>query len=256
LTANALDLYTNEMPSHRVAFSLFEGTWASSVPGYGLGSALLFEDPRIDWLLEQCGGVAGKSVVELGPLEGGHTYMMANAGAESITSIEANSNAFLKCLLVQNALKFKADFLYGDFRPYLDECERRFDFLLASGVLYHMTDPIKVIESMANVSDSLGIWTHYYDASAPGYKERQKPYCEEAPTITTFRGKTMTTHKRHYEADLDSKNFLGGSAPYSRWMTKDTLIAALEAMDMKVTIGTDHPDHPNGPCVLLFATRV
>jgi hypothetical protein len=67
-------------------------------------------------------------------------------------------------LTVQNALKFNADFILGDFRPYLDTCTDTYDLLVASGVLYHMTEPVKLLQDMAKVSASIGVWTHYYDA--------------------------------------------------------------------------------------------
>jgi hypothetical protein len=53
---------------------LFNGEWASNVPGFGMGELKLFDDPRVKWLGEQMGGFAGKRILELGPLEGGtHT---------------------------------------------------------------------------------------------------------------------------------------------------------------------------------------
>lgn len=78
-------------------------------------------------------------------------------------SIESNTIAFLKCLIAQNALKFNAEFILGDFRPYLDTCTDTYDLLVASGVLYHMLEPVKLLQDMAKVSRAIGVWTHYYD---------------------------------------------------------------------------------------------
>jgi hypothetical protein len=89
--------------------------------------------------------------------------MLAQAGAASITSIESNTTAFLKCLVVQNVLKFEADFMLGDFRPFLHACKETYDLLIASGALHHMTEPVKLLQDMAKVSRAIGIWTHYYD---------------------------------------------------------------------------------------------
>jgi hypothetical protein len=82
-----------------------------------MASVLLFDDNRIKWFEQQCAGFAGKRILELGPLEGGHTCMLSRAGAASITSIESNTAAFLKCLIVQNTLTFKADSVWGTFVP-------------------------------------------------------------------------------------------------------------------------------------------
>jgi hypothetical protein len=64
-------------PARAAAFDLFAGAWSSDVPGIGGGAAALFDDDRVRWLEDRAGGSAGKT--ELGPLEGGHTWMMARA---------------------------------------------------------------------------------------------------------------------------------------------------------------------------------
>lgn len=39
----------------------------------------------------------------------------------------------------------------------------RWDFVLASGVLYHTLDPFDLLALMAGVTYRLAIWTHYFD---------------------------------------------------------------------------------------------
>ncbi|MEM6903710.1 MAG: methyltransferase type 12, partial [Pseudomonadota bacterium] len=153
--------YLVEPPHHQHGFDLFKGEWSSKVPGYDTGQATLFEDVRLDWIEQRAGGYADKTILELGPLEAGHTFMIGNKGPKRLLSLEANSRAFLKCLVAANALQINAEFMLGDFVPYLTETEDRFDLLVASGVLYHMKEPFKVIEGMARVADRIGIWTHY-----------------------------------------------------------------------------------------------
>src|SRR6185312_3462803 len=98
-----LDQYVRAVPDAQRALDVFAGDWWSSLPGAcaGLkaGHLPLFADERISWAVEALGGVEGKNVLELGPLEGGHTYMLEQAGAESILAIEASTRAFLKCLI-------------------------------------------------------------------------------------------------------------------------------------------------------------
>jgi len=43
----------------------------------------------------------GKKVLELGPLEGAHTYMLEKAGGD-VLSIEGNHGAYIRCLIVKN----------------------------------------------------------------------------------------------------------------------------------------------------------
>ena len=69
-------------------------------------------DERIRWLLEQLGNVEGEKILELGPLEGGHTYMLEHAGAK-VTSVEGNYGAFLRCLTVKNLLGLECSKFYA-----------------------------------------------------------------------------------------------------------------------------------------------
>jgi O-antigen biosynthesis protein len=111
--------FVDWLPAPANAARLFEGEWSSAVPGLPSGPVNLFEDPRVQWFEERLGGFAGRRVLELGPLEGGHTFMMARGGAE-VLAIESNKGAFLRCLIAKETVGMpKARFLLGDFRKYL-----------------------------------------------------------------------------------------------------------------------------------------
>ena len=250
-----LDSYVSGAPSPGKAFEAFAGEWSSEIPGYGIGSIPLFNDPRVTWFIAQCGGIEGKRVLELGPLEGGHTYMMARAGAAHITSIEANTRAFLKCLIVQNALKFKADFLLGDFAAYLTDCSEVYDFAVASGVLYHMNKPVDLLRDLARTSDNIGIWTHYYDPDVILANELLRRKFDPDPQVEQLGTRQIVSHRQHYLEALQWSGFCGGSAPTSYWLTRDSLLGALAELGFTVTVHADDKDHPNGPAMTLFARR-
>ena len=85
---NILDAYIIKAPNSQNMLDIFSGEWSSRLPaGSNLvtspGHAALFDDPRIDWAAEILGGFAGKTCLELGPLEGGHSYMMQKMGAKN-----------------------------------------------------------------------------------------------------------------------------------------------------------------------------
>ena len=89
--------YELRSPSDQTAIDIFDDSWSSHLPIEGTvsGSHPLFADGRIETLIEQFGSLKGLSVLELGPLEGGHSYMLEKAGAH-VTAIEANSSAYLR----------------------------------------------------------------------------------------------------------------------------------------------------------------
>lgn len=256
-----LDHYVKFAPNPQNAVDIFEGEWASKFPepfeDLKAGSSLLFGDPRISWAAEQLGGVEGKNVLELGPLEGGHTYMLEQLGAASILSIEANTRAFLKCLIAKEILGMKrAHFLCGDFVEYLRNNDQRFDVAIASGVPYHMKNPVELIALLSKVTDNIFIWTHYYDyniISNNSYIPKNK-FGET--TTFEFDDFQHELHRYYYDTALDSMGFCGGSDVFSNWMSRGDILASLEHFGFDdVKVGFDHPQHPNGPAFALSAIR-
>lgn len=118
--------YVAGFPRAQKQLDLFAGAWTSTVPVPGESTtsgprADLFDDERLGWALAQAGSIHGKRVLELGPLEGGHTFMLERAGAGEIVAIEALVPAFMRCLIVKNLLGLRARFLLGDFVEFLRE---------------------------------------------------------------------------------------------------------------------------------------
>jgi hypothetical protein len=113
--------------------------WTTAFPAqYGVkaGSMGLAADTRVDWAIRSLGGVKGARVLELGPLDGGHTAMLHAAGAARIDAIEANRLAFLRCLVTKEIMGLdRARFHLGDFTKGLGGVGERWDLDLACGVL-------------------------------------------------------------------------------------------------------------------------
>ena len=76
--------YVHAAPSSQNAVDLFAGEWSSAFPehaGVQAGPIPLGADDRILLLNDAFGSIDGWSVLELGPLEGMHTYMLEQMGA-------------------------------------------------------------------------------------------------------------------------------------------------------------------------------
>lgn len=251
------DRYDMRVARPENAIDLFEGEWSGALPNLPPnGKPAFYTDQRIDFFERACGGYTGKSVLELGPLEASHTYMLQKKGAASITSIEANTRAYFKCLIVKNNYRLdKAQFLLGDFLKYLDEEPRRFDAIVASGVLYHMSDPVALIEAMCRSADAIGIWSHYYDhdiiSRHPVYAGRFA-----APETIQHRGVPVTMSRQTYvQQVLDWKGFCGGAERVTRWVEKASLLRLFDALGFDVEIGKDDPAHVNGPALTFVARK-
>lgn len=253
---NILDEYVTSKPTPQNAIDLFQGEWSSMLPPeteLRAGQAALFEDPRIVWAGEQVAGFEGRKAIELGPLEASHTYMLERAGVESILAIEANTRAYLKCLIIKEVLNLnRSKFLLGDFVEYLRESNERYDFCLASGVLYHMLNPVELIQLISKVSDIVFLWTHYYDQ---GVIQSDPNLAIKFSQIMNSEngGFKHTLYKYSYLDALNWPGFCGGSAPYSFWLPKEEILSCLRHFGFRdLRVGFDNLKHQNGPsfCVL------
>jgi hypothetical protein len=206
--------YVNGAPSPQNSLDIFKGEWASKMPppfqDLKAGESKLFDDERISWLGEVLGTVSQMRVLECGPLEGGHTYMLEQLGAASILSVEANTRAFLRCLTVKELLGLsRSRFVLGDFVSYLRQGERH-DLVIACGVLYHLTNPVEAIALMSKVTDTLYVWTHYYDEAKIKARRILSHHFQE-PSSAVHEGYQHSIHRQHYQLRLGNPGFMGAT---------------------------------------------
>jgi SAM-dependent methyltransferase len=122
------------------------------------------DDVRLDLVLDACdGSLEGRSVVDLGCLEGGFTLGFAALGAERAVGIEARRVSVERCELARDLLGLaNAEFVRGDVK----ELARlgRFDVVFAAGILYHVADPAELLVAMRGACSELAlIDTHVAD---------------------------------------------------------------------------------------------
>jgi hypothetical protein len=248
------------MPSFQNALDIFKGEWWSQLPQQfshlEAGQIPVFEDQRIGWSLSVLGDVSGQSALELGPLEGGHSYMLERAGFASILSIEANPRAYLKCLIVKEIVELKKTrFLCGDFLEYLRDSPAQVDAVFASGVLYHMINPAELIALISKITGRLFLWTHYYDRDIISRHRKLTTKFKPAQE-SEYAGFRHHLFRFDYRGSARLARFCGGPRPYSQWMPREEIIACLKHFGFgEVRTSFEEPDHPNGPAFALVALR-
>lgn len=190
----------------------------------------------------------GKTFLELGPLEGAHSYMLERAGAASVISIEANPEAYLKCLIVKETVGLtKTRFLCGDFIEYLRNSPPHFDAVIASGVLYHMIDPVELIALLSKIKPQLYLWTHYYDAKIIS-ADRKLASMFTGHRQSSRDGFRHTLYRYEYWGSFGTRQFCGGSRPHSYWLSREDILRCLRHFGFKnIRVNFDAPDHPDGP---------
>lgn len=246
--------FEQRAPTHANAIDIFSGRWATDLsilnPDWRGGDANLIADVRPDYAAQQFGTAGrfdGMTILELGPLEGMHTYHFEQRGAARVLAIEANVEAYLKCLIVKEALGLKrAEFLLGDFNLYLQECSERFDMVFACGVLYHMEDPLTLIRGIARATDKCFVWTHYFDA------KRDDGRVAVAAALDGFN----STYYRAPYQDRAQPGFWGGNKPAASWMTRDDILAAFRHFGMdEIEIIAEDPNALHGATTCFAARR-
>lgn len=256
----ALDNYVASAPSHQNALDIFRDQWSSRFPppwdSLKAGSIRLFEDSRTTWAIDQMGGVRGKTVLELGPLEGGHSYMLEKAEAGSVLSIEGNTSAFLRCLIAKEILGLqRVRFICGDFRQFFSTNQDPFDVVFASGVLYHMQQPVRLIRDICQRTQQIYFWTHYFDADLTARNAPLRSRLGPAQR-SELDGFSYEFHSYSYNDALNWAGFCGGSAPMAAWLPRNSILGALRHFGFgNITIGFEQPDHPNGPAFAVVARR-
>lgn len=254
--------YATKAPSPQLTVDLFKGEWVSQFPGplaqLDAGQAGLFEDPRVDWFdqkLAEFGlAIKGSSILEVGPLEGGHTYRLSKFGAASVTAVEAHPHAFLRCLVAKELLGIeRVNFLYGDALAFLRESPNEYDIGFACGFLYHMTDPVEAIELLCRRCRSVFLWTVYWDAKRNG-PDATGLDIKGPPFVSEHRGLKHTLHRHDYGVGFDYNKFFGGPASYAHWMEKNDILAAFRHFGLG-RMSFELETNPNGQALKLVATR-
>jgi hypothetical protein len=246
--------FESRAPSNQTAVDLFRDRWASDLSSAfgvdGTGAAKLFTDDKRPLQAAVSLGLDrrldGMLVLELGPLEAAHTYALERLGA-SVVAVECNGEAFLKCLVVKELTPLKASrFLLGDAIEFLKAETGRYDLVLCSGILYHMADPLRLIELISKVTDKCFVWTHYYS--------EQRRSAVFRPVEAKHAGFSATYWTQTY-GDR-SKGFWGGNKSDAVWMEREVLFAAFAHFGFGQVVFTEEmPDHPNGAAISFAVKR-
>lgn len=245
--------YVESAPSAGNAVDLFAGQWSTRLPIEApTGPIDLIGDHRVVSCVEALGGITDAKVLELGPLEGAHSITLRQLGARRVVAIEANTNAYLRCLITKEVTGLHGvEFRLGDFRPYLASTDEHFDLAVAIGVLYHLDDPVPVLVDLTRITDRIVIWTHVYNRE---FDVERLAHRFDSPVERLLDATTYHLHPYRYAESLDWNGFCGGTRPSACWIERDDLLDVVESLGFDVVLRDDH-DHQYGPAITLAIQR-
>lgn len=252
------DRYVSSVPSLQNAVDAVDGWSTAFPPQYGVnaGPLAVYHDSRIQWAIACFGSLEGRHVLELGPLEAGHTAMLEAAGAK-VDAIEANQVAFMRCLIAKEVLGLtRSRFWLGDFIKALESWEQSYDLIVASGVLYHLKHPLHLIDLAAKRTNALFIWTHIVTEEDMPLSDPRRFVFAPTVEVHSFHGIDVRAYRRTYAQAESNVAFCGGMSDEHRWLHRDDLLAALKQVGF-TDIQTNHnePEHPFGPAISIFARK-
>lgn len=259
-----VDAMIKTAPNPQNDINVFAGEWMSAVPipGVTSGHNPLFEgskDGRVSWVNSVLGGLKGMTILELGPYEGGQTYQLDKVfGAASITAIEANPRAFLRCLIVKNLFEMdNSHFLLGDFSKYLAGVEKTYDLIFASGTLYHMTEPSQFLKAVSTRAKRVFLWTHYYDEDIVSRHANLNFRFEPSRhRRRDFEGHSFKEYCFIYRDGTQITDHLGGTEDYAYWLELPDILTILRRLGFtRIETGLIQTENPFGPNACIVAEK-
>ena len=112
-----------------------------------------------------------------------------------------------------------------------------FDLVVAAGVLYHLCDPVPVLDASAGSSSQIYLWTHYVDLEADAEDRPPLQAVVRRGRGARARGKAYPLHRRAYKRNPTSDpKFIGGVHTTTAWIEKQTILDVFEANGFDVEV--------------------
>jgi SAM-dependent methyltransferase len=172
-------------------------------------------------------GLEGKTVMDVGCLEGGYVTEFARNGMMA-TGLEVRPSNYERCRLVQERVKLP------NLRFVLDDAMNigqhgRFDVFFICGLLYHLDQPRKFLEEVArNCGKALILHTHvaHADPSEGARHWRLSELCENEG----LRGRWFPEHGDISKEELDQLAWASWENNRSFWIQKEYLLQLLKEL--------------------------
>jgi SAM-dependent methyltransferase len=198
------------------------------------GDYQVINDRRVQQFLERFPNA--RTILELGSLEGGHTFTLARQpGVERVLAVEARAANIDKAKFIGSLLGVSnVQFKQANLEQLQLVSLGYFDAIFCCGLLYHLPEPWKLLSQAPRVAPSLFVWTVYATEN------------EATIEIDGLRG------REYVEGGLNEP--LSGCSPKSIWLTLPSLLELLKRSGYREIEILDKAQNPNGSAVSLAAS--
>ncbi len=175
--------------------------------------------------LQDIVGLSGKTVLELGPLDGYQTAGILHAGAKSVTCVDVRAVNLLKVFAACSAFDWRNVTLHiDDFHNVDAKKYGRFDLVCAHGVYYHSVAPFLLFENLLSLADDVFLGGFCATDQSP-----------QGPFKTLAHGDFAYKVKEHREFS----NILSGVDDVGYFFDRDDLVKFFETQGREVLIISD-----------------
>jgi hypothetical protein len=228
---------TNLSAVNLVAEFAQRGPWITRFVIDGVASGgdyQVVNDGRVKQFLERFPNV--RTILELGSLEGGHTFTLArHPHVERVLAVEGRLANIDKAKFISSLLGVSnVQFEHANLEQLQLVSLGHFDAVFCCRLLYHLPEPWKLISQAPLVAPRLFVWTVYANED------------EATIEIDGLRG------REHLEGGLNEP--LSGLSPKSFWLTLASLLELLKRSGYGKIDVLEKSQNPNGPAVTLAAT--
>jgi hypothetical protein len=239
-------------PNRRNAFNIYKSNWKYGYDEMSFAEIYgsVMRDPRPRWCAEEFPNFNRLHIVEIGPADGYHTAGLEFCGARNVTAIEGNVDAFLRCIILKNYLGLQSEFVLGDFvelfqnkTDHPGRVAAKADLIYASGMLYHLRDPLYFLHEVSKIAPHLYLWTHFFDAEAASRIQHEREgFAAAEQQRVTVGGASATYYRKYYNTDhVSAVGYIGGLHPFASWISRDDLFSALEVYGYRIRRVVEDP---------------
>jgi ubiquinone/menaquinone biosynthesis C-methylase UbiE len=129
---------------------------------------------RLDWVMQRCGDVRGKTICDIGCGSGRFVTEFAKNGAEHVTGVDVAPDMLklAKTLVEKDGVAEKCDFVLSDVLNW--KTDKKFDITIAIGFWDYIMEPperLRLIRNMTNTT-FLSAWPRFWTWRMPVRKVR------------------------------------------------------------------------------------
>lgn len=193
--------------------------------------------------------LAGKTVIEFGPMECAQTAGLVHLKAKSVVGIEARATSFIKSLIANYCFGWKnVSLVMDDFHNADAHKYGRFDLAFAHGVYYHSFAPFLFFENLMSLSDNIFIGGYTTNAN-----QAVKPPSSLVYTFETLEHEGETYRVKRI---LIGNTFNSAINQFAYHFDRADLLRFFEHNGYDLTIIDDEPcDDPWGDWYLRFLAQ-